>query len=48
MLFTVDPDTNSAAILSIPRDLYVVIPGRGRDRINTAYVYGAAGNNPAG
>ncbi|MCA9982900.1 MAG: LCP family protein [Anaerolineales bacterium] len=48
MLFTVDPDTNTAAILSIPRDLYVVIPGRGRDRINTAYVYGAAGNNPAG
>jgi LCP family protein required for cell wall assembly len=26
----------------------VVIPGRGRDRINTAFVYGAAGNNPAG
>ena len=48
MLFTVDPDTNNAAIMSIPRDLYVVIPGRGRDRINTAYVYGAAGNNPAG
>ena len=48
MLFTIDPDTNSASIMSVPRDLYVVIPGRGRDRINTAYVYGAAGNNPAG
>jgi LCP family protein required for cell wall assembly len=28
--------------------LYVVLPGRGRDRINTAFVYGSANNNPAG
>jgi LCP family protein required for cell wall assembly len=26
----------------------VIIPGIGRDRINTAFVYGSAGNNPAG
>jgi polyisoprenyl-teichoic acid--peptidoglycan teichoic acid transferase len=48
MLLSLDPETNSVSILSIPRDLYVVIPGRGRDRINTAFVYGSAGNNPAG
>jgi LCP family protein required for cell wall assembly len=48
MLVSVDPETNQIAILSIPRDLYVVIPGRGQDRINTAFVYGSAGNNPAG
>jgi polyisoprenyl-teichoic acid--peptidoglycan teichoic acid transferase len=48
MLFSLNPQTNSVSILSIPRDLYVVIPGRGRDRINTAFVYGSAGNNPAG
>jgi LCP family protein required for cell wall assembly len=48
MLLSVDPDTDTVSIMSIPRDLYVVIPGRGRDRINTAFVYGAAGNNPAG
>ncbi len=48
MLFSVDPETKSASILSIPRDLYVVIPGRGRDRINTAFVYGSSGGNPAG
>jgi anionic cell wall polymer biosynthesis LytR-Cps2A-Psr (LCP) family protein len=48
MLFSIDPQSDSAAILSIPRDLYVVIPGYGRDRINTAFVYGSAGGNPAG
>jgi LCP family protein required for cell wall assembly len=48
MIISIDPVGNRASILSVPRDLYVVIPGRGRDRINTAFVYGAAGNNPAG
>ena len=48
MIISIDPAGNRASILSVPRDLYVVIPGRGRDRINTAFVYGSAGNNPAG
>lgn len=48
MLMSLDPTSDTASILSIPRDLYVVIPGHGRDRINTAFVYGSAGNNPAG
>lgn len=48
MLVSLDPVTESASILSIPRDLYVLIPGRGRDRINTAFVYGSADNNPLG
>jgi len=48
MLMSLDAASDTASILSIPRDLYVVIPGRGRDRINTAFVYGSAGNNPAG
>ena len=48
MLVSLDPVTESASILSIPRVLYVLIPGRGRDRINTAFVYGSTGNNPAG
>ena len=48
MIVSIDPVDKSASILSVPRDLYVVIPGRGRDRINTAFVYGSAGNNPAG
>lgn len=41
MIISIDPDTNSASILSIPRDLYVEIPNYGQDRINTAMVYGA-------
>jgi LCP family protein required for cell wall assembly len=41
MVISVDPQTDSAAILSIPRDLYVDIPGYGQDRINTAFVLGA-------
>ncbi|MCA9901066.1 MAG: LCP family protein [Anaerolineales bacterium] len=48
MILSLDPKTDTAAILSIPRDLYVLIPGHGRDRINTAFVYGSAGNNPVG
>ena len=48
MLISVDPEDEKAAILSIPRDLLVMIPGHGRDRVNTAYVYGSTGNNPAG
>jgi polyisoprenyl-teichoic acid--peptidoglycan teichoic acid transferase len=48
MLVSLDPESDTISVLSIPRDLYVVIPNRGRDRINTAFVYGSAGNNPAG
>jgi polyisoprenyl-teichoic acid--peptidoglycan teichoic acid transferase len=48
MLISVDSNNENAAILSIPRDLYVMIPGHGLDRINTAFVYGSAGGNPAG
>ena len=48
MLISVDPESEQVSILSIPRDLYAVIPGYGRDRINTAFVYGAADGNPAG
>jgi polyisoprenyl-teichoic acid--peptidoglycan teichoic acid transferase len=48
MLLSLNPANNTVSVLSIPRDLYVVIPGRGRDRVNTAFVYGASGGNPAG
>lgn len=40
MLVRVDPETNEARMLSIPRDLWVTIPGRGEDKINAAYAYG--------
>jgi polyisoprenyl-teichoic acid--peptidoglycan teichoic acid transferase len=35
-----DPDKNATAILSIPRDLRVEIPGHGTDKINVAYAEG--------
>jgi LCP family protein required for cell wall assembly len=35
-----DPDDHRIALLSIPRDLRVEIPGRGPDKINTAYTVG--------
>jgi len=41
MLFHLDPNTQRILILSIPRDLYVEIPGRRtQGRINTAYALG--------
>lgn len=40
MLFRLDPGARRAVILSIPRDLYVEIPGHGQNRINTAYASG--------
>jgi LCP family protein required for cell wall assembly len=48
MLVTYDPQTNTAGMLSIPRDLWVNIPGYGYDRINTAYFLGTANKLPGG
>lgn len=36
----VDNDRQTASIMSVPRDLWVEIPGYGDDRINVAYTYG--------
>ena len=40
MLLRVDPDKNFLALLSLPRDLRVEIPGYGTDKLNAAYSYG--------
>ena len=40
MIATIDPETNQAALLSIPRDTRVKIKGHGYDKINAAYAYG--------
>jgi LCP family protein required for cell wall assembly len=48
ILVTVDPATNSAGMLSIPRDLYVEIPGYGLNRINVAHFIGDRDNHPGG
>lgn len=42
MLVHADPKQNFLSILSIPRDLYVDIPGHGKQKINAAYADGGA------
>ncbi len=40
MLVRLNPDKEATAIMSLPRDLKVEIPGVGTDKINAAYSYG--------
>ncbi len=37
MVASIDPVNNTAALLSVPRDLWVTIPGKGSMKINAAY-----------
>jgi len=48
ILLTLDPQTKTAGILSIPRDLWVAIPGFKHGKINTAYYQGDAFKLPGG
>lgn len=40
MLLRLDPDRNAIALMSIPRDLKVEIPGYGINKFNAAYTFG--------
>ena len=48
ILLTVDPTTKTAGMLSIPRDMWVNIPGFGYSRINTAWTLGRGSKLPGG
>ncbi len=48
MLATLDPVTMQAGVLSVPRDLWVPIPGYTENRINTAHALGDAYDHPGG
>ena len=48
ILLTVDPAAKTAGILSIPRDLWAVIPGFTPNKINTAYYFGELYKIPGG
>ena len=48
ILFTIDPISKTAGMLSIPRDMWVNIPGFGYGRINTAYSLGTGAKLPGG
>jgi polyisoprenyl-teichoic acid--peptidoglycan teichoic acid transferase len=44
LIMSIDPVNNNAALLSLPRDLWVKIPGDGYQKINAAYPYGKEGS----
>lgn len=48
IVFTLDPITRTAGMVSIPRDMWVNIPGYGYGRINMAYSIGEGSRLPGG
>lgn len=48
ILLTIDPQTKTAGMMSIPRDLWANIPGFGYAKINTAFYDGEAYKLPGG
>ncbi|MCP4539136.1 MAG: LCP family protein [Chloroflexi bacterium] len=48
MVLTIDPVTKSGGMLSIPRDLWVPIPGYEEGRINQAHFFGELYDYPGG
>jgi len=48
ILVTVDPNSKTAGMLSIPRDLWVSVPGYYEDRINKAFFLGQQDGYPGG
>lgn len=48
MVVSIDPRTKDVAMLSLPRDMYVPIPGYGSTKINAAHAYGEAYKYPGG
>ncbi len=48
MLLTIDPVSKTAGMLSIPRDMWVNIPGHGYYKINMAYYFGEGEKLPGG
>jgi LCP family protein required for cell wall assembly len=48
ILGTIDPESKTAGMLSIPRDLWVPIPGYGENRINSANFIGDRDKYPGG
>jgi LCP family protein required for cell wall assembly len=48
ILVSVDPVHKTAGMISIPRDMWVDVPGYGYNKINTAYFLGEANKLPGG
>lgn len=48
IILTIDPQRKTAALISIPRDLVVPIPGHGDQKINTAHFWGEVDHRGGG
>lgn len=48
MVLSIQPEAKRVVLVSIPRDLWVSIPGYGEGRINTAFHYGELNGYPGG
>jgi LCP family protein required for cell wall assembly len=48
ILASLQPDVHAVTLLSIPRDLYIYLPGYTMQRINTAWTYGESIGYPGG
>jgi polyisoprenyl-teichoic acid--peptidoglycan teichoic acid transferase len=48
ILVSIDPSRNTATMISLPRDLWVTIPGYGENRINAAHSFGDFYKYPGG
>ncbi|MBI3984198.1 LCP family protein [Candidatus Microgenomates bacterium] len=48
MIVSIDPLSSDVTLFSIPRDLYVAIPGYGSNRINAAHAFGEQYDYPGG
>jgi len=48
LLLTIDPVTKTAGMLSVPRDMWVNIPGFSYSKINNAYAFGEGYSLPGG
>ncbi len=48
LILSVQPATGVVALISVPRDLYVYLPGYTVGRINTAWIYGESLHVPGG
>ncbi len=48
MIASIDPQTKTISLLSVPRDLYVSIPGDGKEKINAAHSIGESGKTKGG
>lgn len=44
MMASIDPINNQVALLSLPRDLWIKIPGNGSQKVNAAFAYGKEGS----